>query len=73
MSVPTSIRWANLALTQAKKRVGTAGWTILSQDLRHALVCYELVGILASQEHANGENMRDACDAVIQMSERECP
>jgi hypothetical protein len=72
MSVPTQVRWANLALTQAKKRVGQGGWSILSIDLRHALVCYELVGILASQEHTNGENMRDACDAVMQMSEREC-
>ena len=59
-------RWAKLAWKRARERAGHGGWDLLSSELRHALVCMQLVGILADQEHANGETMREAASIVLE-------
>ncbi len=62
-------RWAHEAVKRAKERCGQSGWTLLTSELRHALVCQQLVGILAGQESVNGDNFYKACEIVTQMGD----
>lgn len=70
--MPTAVRWAYLALTGARRKCGVEGWRLLSAEVRHAMICQELIGIFATQESTTFEKMRDACDAVLDMAHREC-
>lgn len=71
-TIPVPVRWANLALSNAKRHAGSGGWALVSKDVRHALICRELMFILAGQEKLNSEHAVAAMDAVIAMNEREC-
>jgi hypothetical protein len=63
-----AVMWFKTAKTEARRSFG-AGWNLIGEDLRRRAVALELVSIFASQDIADGENMRGAAMLLMQWEE----
>lgn len=62
-------RWVNLALSAARSTTpGFGNRALVTDEMRHAIISFKLVAIIAGQETPNAHRIQLACEMLLQMA-----